>query len=87
VIESLVPSFIIGASTVAAFVLGRVLTALAARVTPLRVVRMAVLLIACVAAAFFYFSPSSRYALLLPAGFAAGSLTYARRRFVPGVFE
>lgn len=86
-LDAFVPSLIIVASTVAAFVAGRVVAWFAARTRTTRIVRLIVLLLALGFALFFWVSPSSRYALLLPAGFALGFLAYGGRRIAPGVFE
>ena len=85
---SLVPSLIIAASTVVAFVLGRALAWLVSRwPRSVRPIRIAVLIASVIVALFFYFSPSSRYALLLPVAFAFGHLTYGHSRIAPRVFD
>ena len=87
-IASWAPSLIIAASTVCAFVLGRALAWLVGRWSRrVRATRIAVVVVSVIVALYFYFSPSSRYALLLPAAFALGHLTYGHSRIAPRVFD
>lgn len=85
--ESFVPSVIIALSTSAAFAAGRVVAwagRRSARATAL--LRIAVVALSLLAAGYFLVSRSSRYALLLPAAFTAGCLTFERGRVAPQVF-
>lgn len=87
-IGSWAPSLIIAISTVSAFVAGRVIAWLATRwPRSVRRVRIVTVLVAAAVAAYFYFSPASRYALLLPAAFAFGHLSYGHSRMVPRLFD
>ena len=86
-LDAFVPSLIIAVSTVVAFVAGRIVGWLAERVRMTRLLRVLVILLSIGVALFFWFSPSSRYALLLPAAFAVGFLAHGGRRFVPGLFD
>lgn len=81
------PSLVIATSTVAAFVAGRLLAALVRRRRTARWMRAAVLMFAVAAAVYFYVTPSSRYALLLPVALAAGHLTFGHARMAPRVFD
>ena len=75
------PSIVIALSACAAFAAGRLIAWIASRsARGTRIVRWCVLTASLGAALFFYFSPSSRYALLLPAAFALGFLTFERGR-------
>lgn len=87
-IESWIPSLIIVASTVAAWAAGRALRWVVARYVPraARRVRTAVIAAAAVVAVWFLATPSSRYALLLPAAFAVAYVS-AGERIAPGVFD
>ena len=86
-LDAFIPSLIIAASTVVAFVAGRLVGWAAARARATRIACALVLLLSIGAALFFWFSPSSRYTLLLPAAFAAGFFMYGGRRMTPGVFD
>lgn len=85
--ESFVPSLVIAASTVVAFVVGRLIAWTAHRTRSFRIVRVLVVLLSIAAAAFFVWSRSSRYALLLPAAFVVGFVTHHSGRIAPGLFD
>jgi hypothetical protein len=85
--ETFVPSLIIAASAVAAFAIGRLIAWAASRSRWFGAVRVAAITLAAGAAMFFWFSPSSRYALLLPLGLVLGFLTQGRRAIAPGLFD
>lgn len=87
-LSSFIPSVIIALSTIAMFACGRLI----AWVTPAShvieaAVRAVVMFVTLAAFIYFYFSPSSRYALLLPIGFAAGYFSFGRKNVPPGIFE
>lgn len=86
--ESWGASLMMALSTVAAFVVGRLL-AFVVRRSPRarRRMQIAVLATATLAVVYFLVTPSSRYALLLPAAFAFAFVTYGHARMAPGVFD
>lgn len=87
-IESWGPSLTIAASTAAAFAIGRILAWLGARWPRVgRLLRIVVPFVALLAAVYFLVTPSSRYALLLPAAFVLAFLSYGHTRIAPGVFR
>jgi len=86
-LDAFIPSLIIVASTVTAFVVGRGVAWGSARMRITRVARVIVFMVAIGFALFFWYSPASRYALLLPAGFAVGFFLYGGRRMAPRVFD
>lgn len=83
----LLPSVIIAVSAGAAFAAGRLIAWSAAKLRVTAPARIVVLTIAAAVALFFFVSPASRYALLLPSGFAAGFLTLRRKVVAPPVFD
>ena len=87
-LESIWPSIVIALSTCGAFAAGRLVAWITRR--PARaasVARLCVIVVSVAVALFFYFTPSSRYALLLPIAFAAGFLSFRRKRFAPEIFR
>lgn len=86
-IESFIPSLIIAASTVVAFVVGRVMAWATRRTRLFHIVRVLVVLLSIAAAVFFVWSRSSRYALLLPAAFVVGFVTHGSGQVSPGLFD
>jgi uncharacterized membrane protein len=87
-IASWIPSLQIALSTVAAFAIGRALAwAFSGRPRIARALRAVVLVIALAVAVYFYLSPSSRYALLLPAAFLFGHWSYGHTRMARGIFD
>lgn len=85
--ETFLPSLVIAGSAVAAFAVGRLVAWTASRSGFFRIVRAVAIALAAGVALFFWFSPSSRYALLLPLGFVLGFLTHGRREIAPGLFD
>jgi hypothetical protein len=78
-LSSLSLSVEIALATFVAFVIGRVLALPIRSRRALRIGRGVVIALSAIVALFFYLSPSSRYALLLPAAFAVGFLSRRRR--------
>jgi Na+/melibiose symporter-like transporter len=82
-LSSLRLSVEIALTTCAVFLAGRLIAWLAPRsARAIQIVRGVVIAVSIMVALYFYFSPSSRYALLLPAAFALGCLTLDRRQTV-----
>ncbi|HEX7707223.1 MAG TPA: hypothetical protein VF701_12260 [Thermoanaerobaculia bacterium] len=79
-LSSLSLSVEIALATFAAFVIGRLLALPIRSGRALRIGKGVVIALSALVALYFYFSPSSRYALLLPAAFAFGFLSYRRRK-------
>lgn len=78
----------IAASTVSAFVAGRILAWCAARWPGLALpLRILVLTLTALAVVWVLVTPSSRYALLLPAAFALAFFSFGHTRIAPGVFR
>lgn len=87
-LASFVPSVVIALSVCMAFVAGRTLawTARSSR-RATAALRLAAVVIASFAGAYFFVSRSNRYAYLLPVAFVAGCFGRSRRRLAPGVFD
>jgi Na+/proline symporter len=79
-LSSLSLSVEIALATFVAFVIGRVLALPIRSSRAVRIGRGVVIAVSALVALYFYLSPSSRYALLLPAAFAFGFLSRRRRK-------